>query len=346
SFLNNWFGANPPAGIQIGNYTGTGLGLSTGGDGVNLFDSIGTLRASVSFGGSPLAAPFKTFDNSFGLNGTTVSRLSAVDIHGAFVAVNSTNEIGSPGTGGKLVITEVAPWSSSSSPLGADWFEISNDGATSVDLTGWKMDDNSQSPVGAVPLAGITNIAPGESVIFIETNNLASAQAAFRSLWFGASSLTNVQIGSYSGSGVDLDSAGDAVNIYSSNGVLRASVSFAASPVGPFATFDNGAGRNNTNLPQLSAIGINGAFIAVNDTNEIGSPGIMTVPALTITASGSNAILRWSPEAIGYRLENSWTVGLAGSWAPVIENVQLTNGQNSIIVPLDQERRFFRLKKP
>ena len=37
-FNNRWFGGSPPAGFQIGSYTGAGIGLSTGGDQVNIFD--------------------------------------------------------------------------------------------------------------------------------------------------------------------------------------------------------------------------------------------------------------------------------------------------------------------
>src|SRR5262249_15031211 len=39
-----------------------------------------------------------------------------------------------------LIISEVAPWSSGNSPVGADWFELSNTGTNNLDITGWKMD--------------------------------------------------------------------------------------------------------------------------------------------------------------------------------------------------------------
>ena len=57
----------------------------------------------------------------------------------------------------------------------------------------------------------ITSIGPGEAVIFIETADLPTAAAAFRSLWFGANAPRTPQIGSYSGSGVGLSSNGDEV---------------------------------------------------------------------------------------------------------------------------------------
>jgi len=96
SFLSTWFGSNAPAGLQIGNYTGGGVGLSTSGDGVNIYNAAGVLQASVSFGNSPGSAPYATFDNAAGITGT-ISQLSAVGVNGAFAAANDASEIGSPG---------------------------------------------------------------------------------------------------------------------------------------------------------------------------------------------------------------------------------------------------------
>ncbi len=286
-FLSNWFGANPPAGLQIGSYTGSGVGLSTGGDAVNLFDAGGILLAKVTFGASP-AGPFPTFNNAAGLNNTAVSQNSIVGVNGAFAAVNDAAEIGSPGTVGKLIISEVAPWSSGNSPVAADWFEVTNTKAIPVDITGWKMDDNSGSFAAAVPLNGITSIAPGESVIFIETASPATTSATFLNTWFGAAPPAGLKIGSYTGSGVGLGTGGDAVNLYNSAGLLQASVLFGASSAAPFKTFDNAAGLNNTTISQLSQVSLNGAFVAKGDANEIGSPGtIVTFVCPIITASAT-----------------------------------------------------------
>jgi len=73
---------------------------------------------------------------------------------------------------------------------------------------------------------------------------------------------------------VGLSTSGDAVNVFNSGGVLQANVVFGASSSGPlFATFDNAAGLNNATISQLSLVGVNGAFVALNDAAEIGSPG-------------------------------------------------------------------------
>jgi hypothetical protein len=115
-------------------------------------------------------------------------------------------------------------------------------------------------------MSGVASIAPGESVIFLETDNLAAAAATFRATWFGTTPPARPQIGSYSGSGVGLSTGGDAVNVYNAAGALQASVTFGASAA-PFATFDNAS------ISQLSIAGANGAFVTLNGTNEIGSPG-------------------------------------------------------------------------
>lgn len=111
-FTTSWFGSTPPAGLLVGTYSGSGVGLSTGGDGVNVFNSTGSLQASVSFGASPSAAPFATFDNAAGLDGATISTLSVAGVNGAFLVPAASNAaIGSPGTvvNGSTTTTTTAP---------------------------------------------------------------------------------------------------------------------------------------------------------------------------------------------------------------------------------------------
>jgi hypothetical protein len=98
SFLSTWFGSNAPVGLQIGNYTGPRVGLSTTGDAVNIYNSTGVLQANVTFAISDSVVPYQTFNNAAGINNGAISTLSQVGINGAFVAVNDINEIGSPGT--------------------------------------------------------------------------------------------------------------------------------------------------------------------------------------------------------------------------------------------------------
>ncbi|MDO9149898.1 MAG: lamin tail domain-containing protein [Methylotenera sp.] len=175
-----------------------------------------------------------------------------------------------------IAITEVAPWGSGDAPYASDWFELTNTGATTIDISGWKVDDSSNSFAAALALKGVTNIAAGQSVIFIESAD-GAAIPSFISTWF--SSNTAPLVGYYSGSGIGLSTAGDAVNIFNAAGIRQANVSFGASDnIAPFQTFDNSSGINGV-ISKLSVVGENGAFVAVNDTLEIGSPGtIAAVP--------------------------------------------------------------------
>lgn len=111
TFVNNWFGGTAPAGLKIGTYTGAGVGLGSGGDGVILFDGSNVQQARVAFGASPGTSPFATFDNSAGLDGASVllTTLSVVGVNGAFQVVNAgIGEIGSPGTIAAVPEPEIA----------------------------------------------------------------------------------------------------------------------------------------------------------------------------------------------------------------------------------------------
>ena len=327
AFRSTWFGANPPAGLQIGSYNGSGVGLSTGGDAVNIYNSSGVLQANVVFGPSPAGPSFPTFNNAAGLNNASISQLSAAGVDGGIVAATDSHEIGSPGSVGpigKVFISEVAPWSSGNSPVGADWFEVTNTTASALNISGWRMDDNSGSFGASVALSGVASIASGESVVFIEVpsgSDPAAFIANFKTVWFGDSAPANLQIGTYSGSGVGLSTGGDAVNLYSSTGVLQASVSFGASPGGPsFPSFDNAAALSNTSISQSSAVGANGCFTAINDTNEIASPGaIATVNHAPVAVDNSLSSIA---EDSGNRMISFASLLANDSKGAVTENAQ------------------------
>ncbi|MEI6029919.1 MAG: SdiA-regulated domain-containing protein [Synechococcaceae cyanobacterium ELA739] len=102
AFKTDWFGTSVPAGFQIGTYSGAGVGLSTGGDAVNLFDQFGRLITGIKV---PASTTYFTFANGAGAGATTpptptVSTLSSLGVN-AFASVlpatGSTFEIGSPG---------------------------------------------------------------------------------------------------------------------------------------------------------------------------------------------------------------------------------------------------------
>ena len=96
--FRSYWGA-PVAGLQIGTYSGTGVGLANGGDAVNIWDSVGSLLARIDFSVSTVG---RSFDNAAGLNNATIGMLSTVGVNGAFASVGSLTgvggvDIGSPG---------------------------------------------------------------------------------------------------------------------------------------------------------------------------------------------------------------------------------------------------------
>ena len=182
----------------------------------------------------------------------------------------------------QIFITEVAPWASTSSnaAYASDWFELTNTGASAVDITGWKMDDNSGSTPSPVALSGITSIAAGKSVVFIDitSSSLATKSTGFINAWFGGTAPAGFEIGGYGGTQIGLSTGGDAVNLFDGSDTLMAKVTFgAADNASPFQTFDNTAALNNVSISTLSTVGVNGAFTAT-DGIEVGSPGVTAVP--------------------------------------------------------------------
>ena len=94
-----------------------------------------------------------------------------------------------------------------------DWFEVTNVGDAAVNISGYKVDDSSYAFGTALALNGITNIAPGESVVFLEGSS--TTVTTFKTNW-GLGSQT--QVGYYAGSGIGLSSTGDGVTLFDAAG--------------------------------------------------------------------------------------------------------------------------------
>lgn len=90
--FRTWWGTGLSLSTRIFTYTGSGLGLSSGGDGVNVWDASDTLVASVTFGAATTGTTFG-YDPGTG----TFGGLSQVGVNGAFSAFEN-GDIGSPGT--------------------------------------------------------------------------------------------------------------------------------------------------------------------------------------------------------------------------------------------------------
>lgn len=273
AFVEHWFGDDAPSGFRIGHYTGSGIGLSTGGDELNLFDAVGTRITGVRFGPSTTG---RTFDNSAGVGSTAQppAPISILSEDGVGGATTVGGETGSPGVAAvptPVVVTEVAPWGSTSPQYGADWWELTNTTAESIDLSGWSIDDDSGSAANAVALHGVTSLAPGQSAVFVEGG--PAQAAAFTEAWFGTAVPPGLQVGTYSGSGVGLGGSGDAVNVFNAEGHRVTGVRFGAATTN--VSFDNAArvGSFTLPLPEISTLSVEGISGAFRAHDEIGSPG-------------------------------------------------------------------------
>jgi len=103
-------------------------------------------------------------------------------------AVASTSHAG-------LVITEVM--SSSSHPTGtsnSDWFELTNTGASVIDLNDYRWDDNTLTTPNTFngTFGGVT-IGAGKSIVF--TGETVTDEASFRSDWNIPAAVTVVNLG-------------------------------------------------------------------------------------------------------------------------------------------------------
>lgn len=168
-----------------------------------------------------------------------------------------------------LTISEVM--SSSGTGGTPDWFELTNTGPGILSLAGYQIDDSSASFATSFPLLGVASLNPGESAVFIESAAPTTDVPAFRTFWGGAALLTS--IGSYSGGGLGLSSAGDGVTIFDPTQTIVAQVTFGAATTG--TSFDNTSGT-----PTLSVAGVNRAYNSASTAPaNIGSPGVVPEPS-------------------------------------------------------------------
>lgn len=214
---------------------------------------------------------------------------------------------------GIIRITEVMSNSTVTNSAGSiwngDWFELTNYGDASIDIIGWKMDDNSFAFANSVALNGITSVGIGESVVFTE-NTLGDKVADFKTFWGLGSTM---QVGYYGGTGVGLGSSGDGVVVYNSGGTEINRVSFGTATANKtfYWSYDNTGTLGTNSNGTVSVSGTGGAYTtsAGGANANVGSPGaavVASIPNLYWTANGSSlggsgtwnaSGSNWSPSA-------------------------------------------------
>jgi len=199
-------------------------------------------------------------------------------LRSAFVAVVATAATAQA----QLRFTEVM--SSSGNGGTGDWFELTNFGSGAVDITGYKFDDGSYNVNLAVFLQGVTSIAAGQSVVFLEAANPSSAAiAAFRTFW---GNIDSVVIGSYSGSGVSFSSGGDGLNLFDAGGSPVTTELFYSATTG----FSFGFNPTTSTFGALSANGSFGGFTSAGSPTNVGSPGTIPEPSTYAALVGALAL--------------------------------------------------------
>lgn len=183
-----------------------------------------------------------------------------------------------------LQITEIWPGNDVGDNLTDDWFEVTNYGDMPwVEATDGNLyfDDDSFDPTVADLLFGVSSIAPGESVVFVDGNAGTGGVNTF--LWtdlWGDVVSPLPQVGSYEGSG--LSGGGDGVGLWITSGLPAGAPDLTA-------TYPDsegmGGGSFDTVLNAFSTVGNAAGAVATlpNGDGEpaIGSPGSVGVPEPT-----------------------------------------------------------------
>jgi len=187
----------------------------------------------------------------------------------------------------QLAITETYSSASTNNTLtpgnqGPDFWELTNFGTNTVDLTGYRFNDADATLGGdanSTILSGVI-IGPEESIILAQSGTTIATRDDFV-LWWGAAHLpANLQVFFYSGNGQS--STGDSIVLWDANAGNDADyldrADFGEATRGRTFTYDT-----NGLHGVLSTNGVRGAFVAATSDDE-GSPGTNSGPlALTIT---------------------------------------------------------------
>lgn len=165
-----------------------------------------------------------------------------------------------------LVITEVMPSSRhSNNSVDGDWWELTNKGASAVNLGSYSWDDSSNL-AGQQTFPAYT-IQAGETVIILDETS--GSIAPFRASWRIPNTVKifhETEMGGFAG----LGGGGDSLFVYLPNGALSDSFAYPSSTAGAsFEFFDDGSPVPGG----LSQKGLYGADDSILSPSDIGSPG-------------------------------------------------------------------------
>ncbi|MDB6110747.1 MAG: hypothetical protein JWR69_2497, partial [Pedosphaera sp.] len=249
-----------------------------------------------------------------------------------------------------LVITEVQSSENSGPAVNADWWELSNLDDFSVDVYGYRWDDNSANLGVAYTITNHVVIRPGEAIILVESSAPGVMTADKFKAWWGAANLpADLQIIAYIGNGLGLSATSDQVNLWNQAALVEtdsigkvAGVSLSTAALGRTFVWDPDTGIFSGNTTTgLSTNGVNGAFTAASN-GDVGSPGWIVAPLrLTVAVSATGVELGWNSTAgRGYTIYYKNTVA-DGSWTS-LTNVTATSTLTTITDALGSTGRIYR----
>jgi hypothetical protein len=278
----------------------------------------GNNSASIAWNGTPANA-----------NGANWAR-SEVGVMGAYqsTATFEPGEVflngadyGNPGIvpGGfaptSLLITEVMFNPAGDEP-DWEWIEVYNNTGTSLDLTGWVLDDDDGNPLAAPNIAGGT-IAQGQTAVLFNADSLALE--TIEAAWLTAAnpSINFVPVTNWT-AGPELGNNGDAFGLWSSFANYQAD-EFASGT--PRRGFDNAEASlaYATNAPWPSSA--NGQSIFLNDLGAFNGNGPNADGAAWVNAGliSYEANLLPDPNSMGTPENTGLDIGSPGFFAGTVE---------------------------
>jgi hypothetical protein len=237
-----------------------------------------------------------------------------------------------------------------------DWLEITSFESSPVNLTGWRLDDNSGRIANAYTLTNEVVLHPGESVILMERLTPEQFQA-----WWGTNQLpAGLQMITYTGSGLGLSSGGDGLRLWDAETTTDSdtvlSVDFPAGTPGVSFNFN----PDTLEFGAPSEAGVHGVYQApgsidaeLNQTYlNLGSPGriragdVVIPPTLSVEQATNARIRIRFPATAGRTYElQSRQDATSGSWsASGSPLTPAATGPAEFLVPVEAaSSRFFRV---
>lgn len=202
---------------------------------------------------------------------------------------------------GDVRITEVFPGGVPGKEATSDWFELTNFGASSVDVTGWSYDDKSND-AGEAIFTDLETLASGESAVVLvswsdDWDNGPDAVNAFVDHW-GSENLGSTQIGYVldgdNEGGGGLSGGGEQFYVYDSNNDLVDTKQYLEGRANTWVV-DPSAPDGSLQEAELGEFGaFESATPVTNDSAaplSVGSPGVVPEPAsMALLATGAGAL--------------------------------------------------------